>query len=1174
MNIFPMQSVESLRRSLAGASALRVALLVCLGLLASCGGCDEEPSPPGMVADVGTDTEPDADVEPDADADVERPDADVEDEDGATIEDADADADIDEVDADVPPDVPMDADTDVDDGDAPPDEPDVIEPDALGDVFPTNFEASCIYPVISCFAGDPEPQSCTINALTDVIEVSYGDGIAARIEEGLVSGTRVTVYANGEPCFAATPLESGSMPLSWRITDLKGDGNQYTLALLDNRARVNCAGGSGEDWDRETVAPWLPDILTRQDLLCEEVLIPRCSLDADCVDQGSGLQCCETAEVTRCLSTDDCPDVPPLPAELTGCLAPVLGCFGADAVPTECVVDAIAGDTSVRFTSDRLASFHLEGPTLSIETSRGGEGCWRGTATLGLGRYEDYTIEDLVGGGTYRVSLEGEVATVTCPDTTVQTVSAAVFERFVPPALGEEDPLCDFQCASDSDCGAEKCCLVEEGYRCLNTILCPNLGNPLEGSCIGTTLSCFGDAPDLVSCIEYDFMDLTYASYRSGSQAAYYSVDGVPHLRTRYPTRECFDASLGADGWEVMDLLTGQHFQIAFAGMDAQLTCPDSSVETVPTATLSRFFPERPDPGSCMEPNRQDQCQVDAECTNAILPVCCDVGTRNLCNSVTGCDDARPRGLCDSDADCGLQGEVCCGRDQVRVCDYGLCGDTLCCRRDGQAVCEPADVCASFDRCDPMDANACGAVAGTRCCQDRFSSVYDCYAPPECRDFVPPSCTTDGECTGLGADWRCCANEVGDRLCFEVEGGQCPIIGDRCQDDAECGQGEVCCGPVGGRACVPTLSCADTCATNADCPGVGVVCCPDSMQCTPQIDCTTDGVCGSDGECPDGICCRAFKYPTCIGVSNCPDPCSSEDDCPGTQMCCGSQASAYGAHCRVPLECRDVADRDCTRDADCNGGQVCCRSLDVPACMDSVDCPRVCAGDGDCPMGTECCGADVRTPVCVPEGTCLKEEGERCGGPTECESGLSCCPYDGLGTVCVPDAFCGQQIPRGLDCMANPGACNAYPLAICCRVDGVAQCTTLEACDAPPHLLCRNDDDCGPAGFDCCEPAVDARCLDSESPSCGGSNNCQSDQDCPGGFVCCDTGSSGMLCVPPDQCALPGYRVTCATETDCTNGQVCCSIGSATVCEVEICGEFPFCCQTTVPVCAAASECQ
>jgi len=1157
----PMQLTFSLTRS----AAVRGLVLVLLTLLASCGGCDDPKTPGVPGVDVGFDVEADADATTTRDADSDAAD------DPNVEPDADADADVnlpDDADADADVSTPDDVDAD-DTTDAPPDEPEVIEPDALGDVFPTNFDASCLYPVVSCFNGDPEPLSCTVNAVTDVIEISYGGGLASRIEEGLVSGTAVTIYANGEPCFTATPLEAGPSPQSWRITDLKGDGQSYTVAILENRARVNCAGGGGEDWDRDAVSPWLPDILTRDDALCEEILIPRCSLDVDCAMEGSGLLCCETAEITRCLSETDCPEVPPTPSGLTGCLAPVLGCFGADAVPTECVVDAIAGDTSVRFTSDRLASFRYDGASVDIETSRAGEGCWRGTATLGMGRYEDYTIEDLAGAGTYHVSLSGEVATVTCADNTVETIDAGVFQRFVPTALGEDDPLCDFQCAADSDCGAEKCCQVDTGYRCLNTILCPNLGNPLEGSCIGATLSCFGDAPDLLSCIEYDALDLTYTSYRSGSQAAYFSVDGVPHLRAWYPTRPCFEASMGQTGWEVMDLVTGLNYHINFDGVDAQLTCPNSAVETLPAATLERYFPDRPVPDSCMAPARQDQCAADVDCTNAILPICCDVGTRNLCNSVSGCDDARPHPLCDGNLDCGGANEVCCARDMVRVCDYSLCGDTLCCRLDGQRVCEDAAVCAAQDRCDPMDANACGV--GTTCCQDRNTNNFDCYAAPECRDFVPPTCNLDDDCGGLGAGWRCCGNELGEQLCTDVNGGACPIIGDQCQSDGECGVGEVCCGAVGSRACTASLLCGDLCQTNADCPGTGVVCCPDTMQCRQAIDCTTDGVCGSDDECADGICCHAFKYPTCIGVSNCPDPCSSEGDCPGTQMCCGSQASVYGAHCRVPFECRDAPDRQCTRDADCGAG-VCCRTLDVPACMDALDCPRACAGDADCGLGTACCGADVRTPVCVPEGTCLKELGEACGGPTECESGLSCCSYDNQGTTCVPPAYCNQEIPRGLDCTNNPAACNDYPLAICCRVGGIAQCTTLEACDAPPHLLCRSDDDCGPAGFDCCEPAVDARCLDSESPPCDQAGACQTDQDCPGQFVCCDIGT-GPACLPLEQCTPPDLRAACTTEAECTNGQTCCSIGTATVCSAAVCGDTAPCCSTTGTVCADAAEC-
>jgi len=126
--------------------------------------------------------------------------------------------------------------------------------------------------------------------------------------------------------------------------------------------------------------------------------------------------------------------------------------------------------------------------------------------------------------------------------------------------------------------------------------------------------------------------------------------------------------------------------------------------------------------------------------------------------------------------------------------------------------------------------------------------------------------------------------------------GACPVPDidfKPCETKDSCaGIGEVCCILPGEEIsyCVAEEECPSECFDDADC-GDGIVCCelPDNpAMCTPPSDCITGADCDKDSDCPaDQECCDLMGLMTCVPDGQCfGASCDTKEDCQDEQECC------------------------------------------------------------------------------------------------------------------------------------------------------------------------------------------------------------------------------------------------------------------------------------------------
>lgn len=119
-------------------------------------------------------------------------------------------------------------------------------------------------------------------------------------------------------------------------------------------------------------------------------------------------------------------------------------------------------------------------------------------------------------------------------------------------------------------------------------------------------------------------------------------------------------------------------------------------------------------------------------------------------------------------------------------------------------------------------------------------------------------CGTTSEC---GSGLVCCASFDGTFSCTPER--RC-FTGGVCQVSEECPGAQECCDPVGGFGAQKT--CRDMCMIDTGCEnntecGAGDVCCVGfggAPMCTPSDQCQTGGRCSQDTDCLDGKSCCTF----------------------------------------------------------------------------------------------------------------------------------------------------------------------------------------------------------------------------------------------------------------------------------------------------------------------------
>ncbi len=317
--------------------------------------------------------------------------------------------------------------------------------------------------------------------------------------------------------------------------------------------------------------------------------------------------------------------------------------------------------------------------------------------------------------------------------------------------------------------------------------------------------------------------------------------------------------------------------------------------------------------------------------------------------------------------------------------------------------------------------------------------------------------------------------------------------------------------------------------------------------------------CLIDADCPEGKICNFGK---------CSDPqCNSDFECELGQVCSNGRCEIEVKPCETNSDCNSgfkcsegkcVPAGSCSSDADCNAGYVCDNGQCTPqqtGCSTNLDCPSGyvcdqgqcvaqggCLSDYDCPSGYVC-----------EAGQCVLSQGN--SGTTLCSQQSQSCPSNQSCIIASNgDGLCLNQCGGQQDC-ANGETCqgilkdqNGQTLYFCykkCSMD--SECTSGMICYQNFLCLpsgwvtqgCQSDADC-PGGYVC----QNGQCQQAQ-------NQCQSDSDCPSGYVCqsgqcqqsqsqCQSNAdcqSGFVC--QQGVCVPSQQGGCSIDSDCSGYERC-----------------------------------
>ena len=536
---------------------------------------------------------------------------------------------------------------------------------------------------------------------------------------------------------------------------------------------------------------------------------------------------------------------------------------------------------------------------------------------------------------------------------------------------------------------------------------------------------------------------------------------------------------------------------------------------------------------TCMPCDAERPCLVGT-CTDGQC-VGCDPETN------AGCQLDSPRPYCDPGAGAGPENAFC------RACAVdGECPGERICREEGRCV-----VCvnATGEGCDEPGAEpVCGNGACRECrndgeclardgerdeCVDGGCALCDpvdnagCDDPerPACRAGRCQACIDDGECLEALAG-QCIASTGECAACDPLDNAGCdpatPICdrGDltcrQCDDDGECGAGEICNGAGRCETCDPN-------ARDDDDPLVARGCDEASPICTGAPGAFACRGCQRDDQCSGGQCLDDGRCKPCD-----PDDYDGCDD-PDSPICDA-----------IAFTCRGcVGDGDCGRNglaAVCDTGRgecvVCTERGDAYAGCDPGSDRPVCGRNRGQPV---CLGCQ-NTDQCIMPGTPYCVAGGRCA---ECTPGVpgnlnqGCDPV-GTEPVCEPGLF------ECTGCV-HPAECNAInPNRAQCDDDGqCVQCVANFDCRLTPETPRCADGSC--AG---CSDDAFCRALNAQRGQCLGDGRCaacdpETHEGC-GGIrpICARNTLSCEACVP-GECLIgncvAGSCVACDPDdpTDC-----------------------------------------
>uniref|UniRef100_A0A674ISL7 WAP four-disulfide core domain 8 n=1 Tax=Terrapene triunguis TaxID=2587831 RepID=A0A674ISL7_9SAUR len=436
-----------------------------------------------------------------------------------------------------------------------------------------------------------------------------------------------------------------------------------------------------------------------------------------------------------------------------------------------------------------------------------------------------------------------------------------------------------------------------------------------------------------------------------------------------------------------------------------------------------------------------------------------------------------PQAYCLSDESCPGS-EKCCSEGNRRVCVLPDSASPGVCPK--RKVLQPFAPCQ--DKCDtdrscPAEQKCCFTGCGLDCVLPQAGALSTTLPPaqsgegwdwtkqtPEggsvpgkpgmprkrgtcppnlikCLYTEPPLCLNDSECQGRQ---KCCYNMCRFR-CVDPEEekpGICPAEAPeggfdpcffRCSEDKDCLGSEKCCLLSCGAGCLEPVQ--DICQLPAQVGLCDVYSFRYFYNATAQR-CEQFLYRGCRGnannfrtkaECVQA-CAGHEKPGECPAVAQgqagaCDEKCSRDDDCPGSQKCCGngcgSECTSVTPEVRpgvcpvLPGGAVGACDERCRSDSDCPGAQKCCSNGCGLACM----AVNLLVKPGVCP---------ARAPG-ASEEPCLSP----CAQDSDCRGAAKCCPL-GCGRTCLA--------PQ----KEKPGLCPAFKI----RDEG------------PPLMLCQQDSDC------------------------------------------------------------------------------------------------------------------
>jgi hypothetical protein len=378
-------------------------------------------------------------------------------------------------------------------------------------------------------------------------------------------------------------------------------------------------------------------------------------------------------------------------------------------------------------------------------------------------------------------------------------------------------------------------------------------------------------------------------------------------------------------------------------------------------------------------------CATDQDCNTGVGELCCDFGERGkICQSAKAC----PK-LCTGNSACQAPGQSC-----VQT--------TLA---SAQLTCEPASTGLTF-----CQTNADCGTTGAVCCGD-YSKTF-CVPGTRC----PTACTTTSDCDAVSGQICCTSAKIAEPslkvagLCLDPKLEACPLA---CATSADCSAtGQLCCNGLCADVC------PKACAANADCGAQICCATTDvkipppprtfrtSMECggTPN-----PGTCLLCGATTGVACTRCLGCSVQANLAGCKGTptyatCAECDASLGCSSCpgCQIQMACNG----VPAPCNGFAAQDgciqhgCSWDpasATCSGT--------VSSCSGFFTETR-CSTEVGCTWSLGCTGTP---PPCssfdaTDSTTCLKETGCTWVSPQQaCAGTVTPCEQ-------IPPSFCTSQM--------------------------------------------------------------------------------------------------------------------------------------------------------------------